>query len=965
MFVVHLALLLLSATAPATGESAEAAREARHEETWVEVTPAAVPTSLPLVGPDGVDADGYPRRHVDRPALRALLLARRFPELTAAVESFQTSFEADAHHERWMEDAIASLGMPHERERKLLDAWVAAAPGSFAPYLARASSWMAQGFVYRASRLARDTSSAEFAAMHEAFAAARRDAEAALAMRPRLVEAHRVLMKIAVAGGPRERAQQAMDAALRICPSCYEIRAEWVGWGLLSRWGGGPDDIKAFVEQRSDPASRMHRRLLGFADFDRSLDALDKTSELAAIDRACSFGDDWRFLRERAAVKRALDDHAGRLADLERAELARPGMPWVVAGRAWAFADAGRWEEAGRDLLYVLRSEPVSKVGTWLFPRVVQGLDVTAWREHLVGRDDVAQRLYVLAAALAPHDPSIAQRLAIVRRTSAAAPPSVRPSAVIDDGLPELAGEVLDERGGAIAGARIFTRLALPPGEPQLPYLRETEVVTDASGRFRVRLPVGRRALVATLPGEPLRAAVATVDLTTTGAAVRMEFAGRGAITGTTVDLKGQPVAGVLVTAIPRMTAGPGQVRPLVTAASGPDGRFTISGVDDGEYEVWASGDGRRGPAPLNGRGLPGKAGADLLVKMSAQRFVRGRVVVPWPSADSPGSIRVASQAFGKHEVSTADGSFMIPALSLWSQVDVAFTVQGRPTVVRRADIREGVTELGTVVVGAGRRIRGHVVDFRGFDVSGAEVLIGKQATVEERIAFTQRDGTFEAIVADGPAMLRVRHARWVMTEREVGAAEAEPEIVMSEGQRLRFRVVDPDGAAIEGIRLVLQGRATGDIRPCLAGATGRCEIPGLTPGDYVLHSYPPEGDPSYLLPPPLSIRVAAGDPVRGIDVVVPRERCRLTVNVIDARGGPMARAVQAFAGTHPFDKLFEGNLAKLPHFQETTFDNLPPGPYTIVGMGIWGRKDCGIAHVDVAPGEQGITLKLEPDGCR
>jgi len=63
--------------------------EVRHESPWADVAQVPPQASLPLTGPEGKDADGYPRRYVDRPALRSLLVNRKFPALTAAFDRFQ------------------------------------------------------------------------------------------------------------------------------------------------------------------------------------------------------------------------------------------------------------------------------------------------------------------------------------------------------------------------------------------------------------------------------------------------------------------------------------------------------------------------------------------------------------------------------------------------------------------------------------------------------------------------------------------------------------------------------------------------------------------------------------------------------------------------------------------------------------------------------------------------------------
>ena len=70
---------------------------------------APLPTALPLVGDDGTDGNGYPRRWVDRAALRSLLGAQRFSDLTRYFEELQSAFEKDPRKEYWIADAAAAF----------------------------------------------------------------------------------------------------------------------------------------------------------------------------------------------------------------------------------------------------------------------------------------------------------------------------------------------------------------------------------------------------------------------------------------------------------------------------------------------------------------------------------------------------------------------------------------------------------------------------------------------------------------------------------------------------------------------------------------------------------------------------------------------------------------------------------------------------------------------------------------
>ena len=108
--------------------SASAAREQRAS-VVTDVAPAPLPTALPLIGGEGTEADGYPKAHVDRPALRTLLWLRKFAELDRYFTEFEDAFEKDPRKEYWPLDAADAFSSAEEALGAPLDAWVRASPG--------------------------------------------------------------------------------------------------------------------------------------------------------------------------------------------------------------------------------------------------------------------------------------------------------------------------------------------------------------------------------------------------------------------------------------------------------------------------------------------------------------------------------------------------------------------------------------------------------------------------------------------------------------------------------------------------------------------------------------------------------------------------------------------------------------------------------------------------------------------
>ncbi|HSB69995.1 MAG TPA: tetratricopeptide repeat protein [Burkholderiales bacterium] len=202
------------------------------------------------------------------------------------------------------------------------------------------------------------------------------------------------------------------DPPLTACPSCFQVRATYVG-SLVPRWGGSYEAMASFAQEASAVANRRLRFLPGYIDEDRAdLLLLDSRPEEArtAIERACALGEYWEFLEERARVRDHLNDRGGAVADLDRAIALRPGHPRLLITRAYLHHRAQQWEPAGRDLLAGIRIDSTDGTARRILNPVVQGLMYEGWGHHQAGHRDDALRVYDLAAELAPRNHEVQQR---------------------------------------------------------------------------------------------------------------------------------------------------------------------------------------------------------------------------------------------------------------------------------------------------------------------------------------------------------------------------------------------------------------------------------------------------------------------------------------------------------------------------------------------------------------------------
>jgi tetratricopeptide (TPR) repeat protein len=953
------------------------AADAHQKLTWIDVTPAPIPRDLPLLPVRRAPTAGTQVPAVDRAALRSLLVNRQFKQLTAVIERFQAAFEKDPSREEWMHDAYDVLGYAEARERELIEKWISATPRSFAPYLARAAYWVNTGFLWRGQKFYSETKPFEREAMQDAFDHARADLRKALALRPRLIEARIQLIQVEVAGGDRDVAERALEESLALCPSCYHVRVQWL-WALQPRWGGSLEEMDAFVAERSDPASRRHRNLVGFVLRERarvlSLES-PKSSEIRSLkERECAVGGEWVFLVA-CADQRKKEDRDGFLADLSRAEAVAPGLSEVLARRASAYVDAQRWEEAARDLLVVLRSRPVSNLGVRLHPRVLRALDTLAWKAHQAGQGGTAARLYELAVALAPGDGDLAGRAAVARR--AAGPGSSRKAVaavpVSGDARPDVRVTVEDGAGKPVSGARVVVEVwrsgaDLPRGMVEA--AGTSPIRADALGRAVAPVPVGRCLVMAFLPGEPLVGVVASVSVATTGADVRLVIRGtqrvQGRVTDEAPEGARQALAGIDVILVPSAEVEAGAPRGLGAARSGADGAFTVEGVDEGRYQVFAHGKGPRGAMNVTTQVEGGRS--NLWLPLQEEKVLRGRVLVPGPDGPEPATrFKVLGPLFGRREFSAPDGRFSVEFAAGTAKWPYVIAAEGRPPVVRVLALEQPDTDLGDVVLGEGRIIRGRVVDPAGAPVHNARVGVAGQGYF---LAWTQLDGSFEVQLGDdGPLPLQVQHDRWIRAEKEVAAGQTDVEVRMAAGARLRILVPDGNGAPVSGVSMVMLSRI-GRAHRCFTGANGRCELSGLSPGEYTLLCQGrPQIDPTALAPAAMEVTVPGAEAELAVRFPWVRGQTRLTVNVA-GDAAPATFRARVFPGSPKLAEVVDADgVARAPYYSVIAgkpLEGLPPGSYTVVVAQRSAFRVCAMRPIELRAGsDEAISITPADGGCR
>jgi tetratricopeptide (TPR) repeat protein len=276
------------------------------------------------------------------------------------------------------------------------------------------------GWHKRGGRWACETPPENFEGMRDAHATAFPDLDEAIARRPGLVAGYRALIRIATANGaPNEVKRSLLGQALAVCPDCYQIRVVYM-FGILPRWGGSYEMMRAFAEESAGASANPKLRVLaGYPDEDRCnrLRRDGKPAEaLAACNRALTNGESADFYEERARLL-AKSNTPAALADVDRALWLRPQRTDLLEQRADLLMRLRRYSDHARDVAVLKEVDPIERLDPGDVQRAAQGLAYEASQQGKAGSpaDEIA--LLQRAIALEPDNLDNHRRLdaALVR----------------------------------------------------------------------------------------------------------------------------------------------------------------------------------------------------------------------------------------------------------------------------------------------------------------------------------------------------------------------------------------------------------------------------------------------------------------------------------------------------------------------------------------------------------------------
>lgn len=321
-----------------------------------------------LASVDGgaVAARESPWTSVDRFRVRELFESRQFTKLATLFEEYRDASEKDPAREYELALAIGCVSfIDHPEDKPLLEEWVVAMPGHWAPLLARANYFIDAGWRARGANWSGMTSESKMVRMGNNFKLAQDDLNRIYRMQPALVEVIVQMLEITHSAGDQEMGRRLVQEALKIAPGHYRVRQKLMVT-LTPRWGGSYEAMAAFIKE-TEPFYERNPRLrflAGYPDWDRATweptlragdgEKIDLDANLdisiGYYKKALAFGEVNRFLNPLAKAYLQKKQYGDASPIIEKLLRDDPNESSTLFLRAELHSGLGRIEEALRDL---------------------------------------------------------------------------------------------------------------------------------------------------------------------------------------------------------------------------------------------------------------------------------------------------------------------------------------------------------------------------------------------------------------------------------------------------------------------------------------------------------------------------------------------------------------------------------------------------------------------------------------
>ncbi len=416
----------------------------------------------------------------------------------------------------------------------------------------------------------------------------------------------------------------------------------------------------------------------------------------------------------------------------------------------------------------------------------------------------------------------------------------------------EVSGIVLKlTAGGVIAGRVEMPDGSPPPGgevwtEGQQRWWDRSAGGTPLAedGTFRLAgVTAGQRVVAARVPGYPIaRSDPVTVAEGAEVAGIRLRLVAGLTIAGRVETPDGAPVAGALIGVY-----GPGIEDGATMAQTGPDGKFTLSGLAPGQHYLTAR---REGLTTATRQGVDPQDGEVVVLVVSEGGEISGRVLTE-TGDPAPGVLVTLGTEGGNfggtNMVATSgrDGAFRLRGLP-----DAAYVVTAAPPGWTQAggfisEKREGVRPGDPPVVfrlRTGLSIAGRVRGVDGAGAAGVRVTASNQGAGQDAVAVTAvtaADGAF-AIAGLPAGEYTVLVEGWQLGLPEVSVSDVPAgteglDLALGAAREIEGTVLDAEGRPVEGAQVTARPATGtgGSSREAQSGPDGSFTLPQMAPGTY------------------------------------------------------------------------------------------------------------------------------------
>ena len=555
-----------------------------------------------------------------------------------------------------------------------------------------------------------------------------------------------------------------------------------------------------------------------------------------------------------------------------------------------------------------------------------------------------------------------------------------------------LHGKVSDTSGGPVAGARIEAAELTAAGTPDDAV---STTFTSDDGTYHMTVAEGSFVVAAT--SADYASQIRRIEVGPAGAVANFALVPGGVIEGVVLDERThEPVGGASV----RARRNPGVMFSAERRVlAGPDGRFRITGLKPGDWQLDAFAPPRFSRDPTHVGLAVAEQVSGVELQIGASPVIRGRVVDETGAA-APG-VQLHAVGYGTGSTATADpgGEFVMQGLppggyTISAESSAYLRIRGTSVWLADQDV-DGVV----VCVQRGLAVKGHVEPRQPCHVQPEFGRASGRSSHAVADVSTGPDGEFVVGPFDGGSTrLVARCASGDEGSVQVEVVPGLPDAVIrvKPGGALGGRVVDRDGTPVPGVSVVANPAAvmtaldsglvgvplhmaggmitTGER--ALTDAGGAFQINGLPAGVYGFQVLD-RGKPLRPLGPSPEATLAAGEHREGIALAVEPAGGVISGTVTDPDGAPLADAwVSVYPQLSALDVMNIGTIdAPVMNLGPGGNDPAPPPAltdaqghfeltglfqvkYTVIAEGRRGQLRA--RQADIVPG---TTLQLQTHG--